>query len=340
MKLLNCVLISTLTTAAFTTATLLALQSGAQAQAGPTAPSSAAPMAGMNMSNNASASPSMAHMEMNSKLPNPGMGPNGNGSDSSGDAMAGMDMSGGMNGMKMSDTAKPDMSPLVMPQLKQMGTYVVTGNEDWAVKTGFGKNAGMVGMMTKMMVGGSGMEGMKMTPMAMHFGKQNYTQDASDTGNTAPANAAMSGMDMSKSAVPESPATPATPAMPQSPPLAKPISNAAVPSAGGTPAPTMTAPVPLKITGTISSPKAGDNVMTVKLVDSMGAPVTGAKISSTVAMTTMDMGTTHPLFKDMGNGKYISTVSFGMAGPWRVVIAVHAKDNTTAHKVSFVFNAK
>ena len=63
-----------------------------------------------------------------------------------------------------------------MPQLQEKGTYTATGGEDWKAQTGFGHNAGMVGMMNQMMVGGSGMEGMKMPAMKMDFGEKNYTK--------------------------------------------------------------------------------------------------------------------------------------------------------------------
>ena len=39
-------------------------------------------------------------------------------------------------------------------------------------------------------------------------------------------------------------------------------------------------------------------------------------------MTSMDMGTTHPTFHEIGGGKYQAAVAFSMAGPWRVTLRV------------------
>jgi hypothetical protein len=54
-----------------------------------------------------------------------------------------------------------------MPRLQEKRTITVTGDENWDEVTGFGKEAGMAEMMTLMMVGGSGMEHMKMGSMKM-----------------------------------------------------------------------------------------------------------------------------------------------------------------------------
>src|SRR5437899_1128368 len=64
----------------------------------------------------------------------------------------------------------PDAAPgpeamHAMPRLKEKQVVTVTGSEDWDALRGFGKDSGMVAMMTLMMVGGSGMEHMKMAPM-------------------------------------------------------------------------------------------------------------------------------------------------------------------------------
>lgn len=42
------------------------------------------------------------------------------------------------------------------------------------------------------------------------------------------------------------------------------------------------------------------------------------------AMTSMDMGTTFPVFRDIGGGKYQGSAEFAMAGPWRVSVSVTA----------------
>src|SRR5690242_15143135 len=50
-------------------------------------------------------------------------------------------------------------------RLQPKRVMTVKGDEDWDSLTGFGKDSSMAEMMTLMMVGGSGMEHMKMGPM-------------------------------------------------------------------------------------------------------------------------------------------------------------------------------
>ena len=246
--------------------------------------------------------------------------------------MAGMDLSGatvkpaeqttsntpGMAGMDMSDT-KPmkmtgiaDMKTATIPELKETGTYTATGNENWKMQTGFGHNAPMVAMMNQMMVGGSGGEGMKMAPMTMKFGKQNFAKpDASD---------GMAGMDMGGK------------------PADKTASQDNSMAGMKMDAPAVSAPVTITAATTFA-PKAGDNPLTLSVTDAQGKPVTRAVINASVVMVTMDMGTTHPAFKDMGDGKYEATVNFGMAGSWRMLVKVAAPGQNPQMK-SFDFNAK
>ncbi len=107
---------------------------------------------------------------------------------------------------------------------------------------------------------------------------------------------------------------------------------ASAPMAGG----------PLSITASIAPdpPAAGDgNTLTVTVTGAAGKPIPGATVTSTVAMTTMDMGTTHPAFRDIGGGRYQGKVGFGMAGPWRVSLHVAAPGQKPSVK-DIVFNAK
>ena len=70
-----------------------------------------------------------------------------------------------------------------------------------------------------------------------------------------------------------------------------------------------------------ATPKARiKNVLTLSIVDKNGTPLPGASVTGAVAMTSMDMGTTHPTFVDIGDGRYRATVQFSMAGPWRITV--------------------
>ena len=218
---------------------------------------------------------------------------------------------GAMVGM---DMGIADMKTATIPELKEKGTYVATGTEDWKKQAGFGHNAPMVGMMNQMMVGGSGMEGMKMAPMTMKFDEKNYAKPEGDEAASADN---MAGMDMSgknKGMKMDAPAP-------------------------ASPGPAVPASVPVAVAAAINAPKSGDNALQITVTDAQGKPVAGAKITTSVAMTSMDMGTTHPAVKDVGNGKYAATVNFSMAGPWRVNVKVTPPGQKPQVK-AFDFTAK
>jgi len=209
-------------------------------------------------------------------------------------SMTGMDMKG-MTGIA-------DLKTATVPELQETGTYTATGDENWEKQTGFGHNAGMVAMMNQMMVGGSGMEGMKMPAMTMKFDEQNYAKPDAEDADTS-----MPGMKMD--AAPESGAAPA-------------------------------APAPVKITATTASaPKSGDNPLLISVTDAQGKAVTGAAVTASVAMTSMDMGTTHPAVTEKGGGQYAATVNFSMVGPWRVKVKVTAPGQKPQTR-AFDFSAK
>jgi nitrogen fixation protein FixH len=108
------------------------------------------------------------------------------------------------------------------------------------------------------------------------------------------------------------------------------------------PVPDQTPGGPMTVAASLSPnpPKVGgSNTLTVTVTDVAGKPVPGAKVKSSVAMTTMDMGTTHPAFKDIGGGKYEGKVGFSMAGPWRVSVKVTAPGQKPQSK-TFDFTAK
>lgn len=91
----------------------------------------------------------------------------------------------------------------------------------------------------------------------------------------------------------------------------------------------------LTVSATIAPnpPHAGrTSHLTLTLTDGAGKPVAGADVQAAVAMTSMDMGTTHPAFQDLGNGRYAADVSFSMAGPWRVTARVASPAGQKATK--------
>src|ERR1051326_9321084 len=72
-----------------------------------------------------------------------------------------------------------------LPRLKPKRVVTVTGNEDWDAQRGFGKDAAMAEMMTLMMVGGSGMEHMKMSPHPASLGTRKGGHPQAGTRMTA-----------------------------------------------------------------------------------------------------------------------------------------------------------
>ena len=174
----------------------------------------------------------------------------------------------------------------LMPELHERTSYVASGDENWDLRTGFGKNYQMVAMMFLMMVEGSGMEGMKMAVMNMDFGPANFTDDGTE----------MTQVPMSQTS--------------------------------------------MKLDAKLKGPsKVGENEVQLSLADATGKPITGAKIQASVAMTSMDMGTSHPNVKELGKGVYTVKAPFSMAGPWRVTFVVTTKDRQSG-TFSFDFEAK
>ena len=96
----------------------------------------------------------------------------------------------------------------------------------------------------------------------------------------------------------------------------------------------------LKITATLASAaKSGDNTLGITVTNAAGKPVTAAKVTAQVAMTSMDMGTATPAVKEIGKGHYTSMVAFSMAGPWRITLKVAAPGQKVETK-AFDFTAE
>ncbi len=80
----------------------------------------------------------------------------------------------------------------------------------------------------------------------------------------------------------------------------------------------------------------GSNEFQVHLKDHGGNPVKDATVTLAVNMTTMDMGVKRPPVTNRKDGAYTATVTFSMAGPWKVDVT--AKSPTAGEATqSFVF---
>lgn len=83
----------------------------------------------------------------------------------------------------------------------------------------------------------------------------------------------------------------------------------------------------------------GDNLLTLTVNDDKGQSIKDARVSLSVAMTDMDMGTTEPSVNNKGDGTYTATIHFSMSGGWAVTAKVEAPGFATVTK-SFEFDAK
>ncbi len=54
--------------------------------------------------------------------------------------------------------------------------------------------------------------------------------------------------------------------------------------------------------------------------------MTGAKVEADAQMTSMDMGTTPPAFREPDGGRYQGAVAFSMPGSWRVTLHITPPD--------------
>ena len=68
--------------------------------------------------------------------------------------------------------------------------------------------------------------------------------------------------------------------------------------------------------------KVGKNLLDIIILDGNGKPVTGAKVTGAVEMTSMDMGVTKPKAQEGKDGRYTLPAQFSMKGPWRVTLTV------------------
>jgi hypothetical protein len=104
---------------------------------------------------------------------------------------------------------------------------------------------------------------------------------------------------------------------------------------------------PFQATKTIANPfvieaklesgsTVGVNRLRVVVKDSGGTPIAGAKITLSVGMTEMDMGTAHPSVVDLGSGNYSANLEFSMEGNWRVGVKVELPNGSVGAK-SFDF---
>ncbi len=166
-----------------------------------------------------------------------------------------------------------------------------------------------------------------------------------------PSRSHMGEMKMAMSDMPMStPPAQLTPALPEAGPLASPLSQTATgsPHSQALAAPPSgtsqrqivdVANIDAKLAESPAHPHKTQTLV-LMLTGSDGNPVPGATVTVDVAMTSMDMGTTHPAVKDIGKGQYEALVSFAMAGPWMVTVTAIAPGSNKPAKASFTYDVR
>jgi YtkA-like protein len=91
------------------------------------------------------------------------------------------------------------------PRLQPKRVVTVTGKEDWEALRGFGKDSAMAEMMTLMMVGGSGMEHMKMAPIKKNGARSAGMEMSAMTTGSSSAAGQTGGLSVSASVTPNPP---------------------------------------------------------------------------------------------------------------------------------------
>lgn len=95
----------------------------------------------------------------------------------------------------------------------------------------------------------------------------------------------------------------------------------------------------IKVTLNPNPPVVGDNKLDLLIKNLDGSPKKGLKLTATVAMTAMDMGTAHPAVQEGADGHYSLTANFAMAGIWRVSLTSASSDANSKFSVSYDFDA-
>ncbi len=209
------------------------------------------------------------------------------------------------------DSSMPDSYP-GMPQMKATETYTATGKEDWSQTTGFGADSTMIGMMNEMMVGGSGMENMKMNMNLSDTSKQENGSTKKDDDSN------MEGMDMSGGSD------------------MKNMNMGKNKKESSSTATLVSIQAALKE----GAPKVGTETLILTLSDPVtGKPLEKLNVACKVFMTIMDMGTAKPKVDELGKGRYQVKVKFVMAGPWRVELNIAMPDQKQIVK-DLDFNAR
>lgn len=106
---------------------------------------------------------------------------------------------------------------------------------------------------------------------------------------------------------------------------------AKTPSAPAPPAANNAASSPMRVQLNIDPAEPAPNKpakFDVKLTSTDGKPVSGANVTASLVMKTMDMGKNEFPLADKGNGDYQGEGKFGMSGDWNVVITAKQADKT------------
>jgi hypothetical protein len=79
-------------------------------------------------------------------------------------------------------------------------------------------------------------------------------------------------------------------------------------------------------------PRAGSTAVTVRLTDSSGKPLTGARVALEGDMTHPGMAPVSGSTREMEPGRYNGSLTFSMAGDWVVLFHIRLADGTEVER--------
>lgn len=86
----------------------------------------------------------------------------------------------------------------------------------------------------------------------------------------------------------------------------------------------------ISLAGTPNPAIRGDNTLDATVTDTSSKPVTDARVSFDIDMTTMSHGKNVVVATPAGNGHYTGKVFYMMPGPWRVIVTVQRAGQAAA----------
>jgi hypothetical protein len=96
-------------------------------------------------------------------------------------------------------------------------------------------------------------------------------------------------------------------------------------------------PYTVSLVGAPNPAVRGINTVEIMVADANGKPVSDAKVTLDMSMTNMNMGKYTVVATSAGSGRYTGSITYSMAGPWRITVSVEQAGQPKA-STSFDFS--